>query len=183
MKLVPEAHISRFGVIPKKHQPGKWRLIVDLSHSSGHSVNDGIPKPLCSLTYITVNTAITEIMKLGTGALLAKVDIKTAFHLLPVHPADPHLLAMNWNAEIFVDTCLPFGLSTVPKLFNILADLLSWILDQKGDHPLLHYLNDFLHVSPPKSSVCSSNLHIILEACSHLGIPFTTEKIEGSKKT
>ena len=28
---LPHLHISRFGVIPKKHQPGKWRLILDLS--------------------------------------------------------------------------------------------------------------------------------------------------------
>ena len=33
-------HINRFGVIPKPHQPGKWRLIVDLSDPSGGSVND-----------------------------------------------------------------------------------------------------------------------------------------------
>ncbi len=25
-------HINRFGVIPKPHQPGRWRLIVELSH-------------------------------------------------------------------------------------------------------------------------------------------------------
>ena len=28
---LPGLHISSFGVIPKKGQPGKWRLIVDLS--------------------------------------------------------------------------------------------------------------------------------------------------------
>ena len=37
-------HISRFGIIPKKYQPRKWRLILDLSSPQGHSVNDGIPK-------------------------------------------------------------------------------------------------------------------------------------------
>jgi len=26
----PNVHISRIGVIPKKHQPGKWRVITDL---------------------------------------------------------------------------------------------------------------------------------------------------------
>ena len=30
-------HISSFGVIPKKGQPVKWRLIVDLSSHQGHS--------------------------------------------------------------------------------------------------------------------------------------------------
>ena len=32
-------HISRFGVVPKSSQPGKWRLIVDLSDPVGSSVN------------------------------------------------------------------------------------------------------------------------------------------------
>ena len=76
---IPNAHISRFGVIPKNHQPNKWRLIVDLSHPSDHSVNDGIPKDLCLLTYITVDTAIEQIMALGKGKLLAKIDIKSVF--------------------------------------------------------------------------------------------------------
>ena len=30
--------INEFGVIPKPHQPGKWMLIVDLSHPPGTSV-------------------------------------------------------------------------------------------------------------------------------------------------
>ena len=39
---IPNLHVSRFGVILKKHQPGKWRLILDLSSPLGHSVNDDI---------------------------------------------------------------------------------------------------------------------------------------------
>ena len=31
-----------FGVIPKRNQPGKWRLVMDLSSPEGSSVNDGI---------------------------------------------------------------------------------------------------------------------------------------------
>ena len=38
----PGLRISRFGVIPKPHQPGKWRLITDLSSPKGGSVNDGV---------------------------------------------------------------------------------------------------------------------------------------------
>ena len=40
--LLPAVHISKFGVIPKPHRPGEWRLIVDLSAPFGESVNDGI---------------------------------------------------------------------------------------------------------------------------------------------
>ncbi len=35
---LPAVHINRFGVIPKPHQPGKWRLIVDLSHPEGRRI-------------------------------------------------------------------------------------------------------------------------------------------------
>ena len=87
------AHISHFGIIPKRNTPNKWRLIVDLSHRSGHSVNDGIPKSLCSLSYVTVDTAISHILSIGPGAPLAKINIEHAFRLLPVHPANHHLLA------------------------------------------------------------------------------------------
>ena len=43
---LPNCQISRYGIIPINHQPGKWRLIVDLSYPKGRSVNDGIPKRL-----------------------------------------------------------------------------------------------------------------------------------------
>ena len=140
------AHISRFGVIPKRHTPSKWRLIVDLSYPTSHSVNDGIPKILCSLSYVTVDTAIGHILSMGPGALLAKIDVRHAFRLLPVHPADHHLLAMSWKGDLFIDTCLLFGLRSAPKLFNVLADLLSWIFERKGISLLIYYLDDFLTI-------------------------------------
>ena len=31
----PRVHVNQFGLVPKSHQPGKWRLIVDLSHPRG----------------------------------------------------------------------------------------------------------------------------------------------------
>ena len=68
---LPAVHTSRFGIVPKCHQPGKWRLIVDLSYPKGHSVKDGIPRSLCKLHYITIDDAIQKIVKLGQGSLPA----------------------------------------------------------------------------------------------------------------
>ena len=71
---VSGVHINRFGVIPKQHQVGRWRLIVDLSHPEGTSINDGIPSERCSLKYPTVDDAIRIIKHLGRGTQLAKWD-------------------------------------------------------------------------------------------------------------
>ena len=123
--LAQNGQISRFGVIPKHHKPDSWRLIIDLSHPHNHSVNDGIPPSLCSIKYISIDDAINQILSLGRGTVMAKIDIKNAFRLLPVHPADRHLLMMSWNNSIYIDLCIPFGLRSAPKLFNVAADLLQ----------------------------------------------------------
>ena len=86
---------------------------------------------------------------------------------------------MRWDRCIFIDTCLPFFLRPAPKLFNALADLLSWILEQQQAKPVLHHLDDFLIMGPPQSPVCSRNLLVIKDVCSMLGIPLALEKVEG----
>jgi len=145
---------------------------------ANRSINDGIPKILCCLTYVTVESAIQCIQQLGQRTQLAKIDVKSAFWLLPVHPADRHLLAMNWDGNLYIETLLPFGLRSAPKLFNILAELLSWILTQKGVLPVFHYLDDFLILGSPGSSICAHNLATIKEVCSSLGIPPALEKVQ-----
>ena len=62
-------HISSFGVITKKGQPVKWRLIVDLSSPQGHSVNDGIDPDSWHLQYIKRDDIIKVVSKFGPGAL------------------------------------------------------------------------------------------------------------------
>lgn len=69
-------HFSRFGAIQKNHNADIWRLIVDLSHPDGASVNDGIGKELCSLKYIKAYDVADAVLTMGQGAVLAKIDIK-----------------------------------------------------------------------------------------------------------
>ena len=172
-------HVSRFGVIPKPHQPGKWRLIVDLSAPKGVSVNDGIPPDLCSLSYASVDHAVQRIVSHDRGALLAKLDIESAYRIIPVHPDDRSLLGMVWKGKLYVDTCLPFGLRSAPKLFNALADGLSWIMSSNGTRDQLHYLDDFLFIGAPDTGECKQALERALTTCDTLGIPVAKHKVEG----
>ena len=87
-------HRNRIGVVPKGHTPGKWRLITDLSFPPGYSVNDGIDPVLCSLSYVSIDTVAAIVVSLGAGSLLAKIDIESAYRLVPVHPDDRPLLGV-----------------------------------------------------------------------------------------
>ena len=113
---LPPLQINRFGVIPKGHNRGRWRLITDLSFPREHSVNDGIDLALCSLSYSTVDEVASLVARLGPGALLAKIDIESAYRLIPVHPHDCPLLAMQWDGHLYIDPMLPFGLRSAPKI-------------------------------------------------------------------
>ena len=183
MDAAPGVQISRFGVIPKNHQPHKRRLIVDLPHPKKAIVNDGIPKHLCSMSYVTIDDAIQNIITLGPGTLLAKIDIRSAFRLIPVHPAGRHLLAMKWKGALYIDSCLPFGLRSAPKLFNVLADLLEWILLSQGVPVLMHYLDNYLTMGPPNTEICNQSLQRLIDVCAMLGIPLAAEKVEGPSAT
>ena len=99
--------INKF-VIPKSSQPSKWRLILGLSSPIGYNVNDGISRDLCSMRYATVDQAIGTIFAQGPGCLMAKIDMESAYHNIPVHADNRHLLAMSWNGRVFVDTQLSF---------------------------------------------------------------------------
>ena len=43
-----------------------------------------------------------------TRQTLATLDLKAAFHMVPVHPTDHHLLGIIWDEAVYVDTALPF---------------------------------------------------------------------------
>lgn len=125
-------HISPFGVIPKKGRPGQWRLIVDLSSPAGSSVNEGINSEWTSLHYASIDEAVAIIQSLGVGCLMAKLDLKSAYRYIPVHPDDRLLLGTRWNNCIFLDAALPFGLASAPKIFSAVADFILWIMHLKG---------------------------------------------------
>ena len=73
---------------------------MDLSTPAGNSVNDGISKDDCSFHYTSVDDATPRILQLGTGCLLAKLDICQAYRNIPVAPEDRRVLGMVWQQKV-----------------------------------------------------------------------------------
>ena len=166
-------------MIPKCHTPGKWRLIVDLSSPKGWSVNDGIAPSLCSLRYVTVDEIAAVAATLGRGALIAKLDVESAYRIVPVHPDDRPLLGVQWRGAIYIDAMLPFGLRSAPKIFTAIADALEWVMRRAGIQLVWHYIDDFVFCGPPASPKCARALDTALATCRELGVPIAPHKVEG----
>lgn len=178
MSQYPNVHISPFGVIPKS-EPGKWRLIVDLSAPAGSSVNDSISKDLCSMSFMSVDDVATRVTKLGVGAHMAKFDLKAAYRNVPVRPDDRHLLGLQWKESVFVDANLPFGLRSAPAIFTAVADALASIIKGRISSWLDHYLDEFVIVGSPATDQCGRDLQTALDTCSEVGFPMSDEKTFG----
>ena len=179
----PIVQASAIGVIPKKHKLGKWRLIVDLSAPANWSVNDSIEKELCSVSYISIDTIVKQINLQGRGTQLAKLDVKQAYRMVPVHPMDRLLLAMKWRGKTFIDKALPFGLRAAPLIFTAIADALQFMMEARGANPVFHYLDDFVTLGEPGSRQCSSNFHIMQQTCHDAEVPVEDGKTEGPSTT
>ena len=162
---ISSLQVSPFGMIPKNHQPSKWRHILDLSSLAGHSVNDGIPKDPYSLKYVTVDDAICSLVDLGPGVLMAKFDIKAAYHNIPIHPND---------------LVLPLGLRSPPFICKSVAEAVKWILVHNYlVSPLFHYLDDYLTMGPPNSPQCQSHVDTTFQVFPCLWLLLHFEKCEG----
>ena len=138
---------------------------MDLSSPPGTSVNDGIDKEMCSMSYTSVDIVAAQVLRLGRGFLLAKMDVKQAYRMIPVHPQDRPLLGMEWEGDVYVDKVLPFGLRSAPLIFSSVADMLQWMMQRRGATFVDHYIDDFVTVGRPGSDECSRNVQIMHETC------------------
>lgn len=175
----PNLRVSPLGVIPKK-EAGKFRLIHHLSHPKGSSVNDGISSEEASVSYVSFDRAVALVRAAGAGALLAKSDIESAFRLLPVHPDCYHLLGCSFEGSYYFDTCLPMGCSISCHYFELFSSFLEWVVRvETGSRSVIHYLDDFLFVSPGGSDGCRHLLDTFRFLMGHFGVPLSAEKTEG----
>ena len=99
--------------------------------------------------------------------------------MVPVHPDDRHLLAVQWEGQTYIDKVLPFGLRSAPLIFTAIADTLQWMMSEKGVRPVFHYLDDFITLGPPSSHQCQCNLQGIIQVCKVTGTPLEEDKCQG----
>ena len=69
---------------------------------------------------------------------------------------------------MFIDTVLPFGLRSAPKVFTAVADGLEWVVHQDGVREIYHYLDDFLVLSAPGSDEGKRSLEKLLSGTQRL---------------
>jgi len=131
--------------------------------------------------YDSFRHAVSDLVDLGPGSLLIKLDLESAFRHIPIRPADWHLLGFTWLEQYFFDIVLGFGCRSAPYIFNLFAEALHWILERHIPAHFCHYLDDFLSIFRPNTppELVAEALEWMLGLGHQLGLRFQPSKIEG----
>jgi hypothetical protein len=175
---ISNLHISPVGLIPKSD--GGWRMITHLSYPTSCGINDFIDPELCTVQYASFDGVVDMIANLGQGALLGKMDIKSAFRLIPVFPGDFDLLGFSIDGLYYVDKCLPMGCSISCKIWETFATFLHWLTQHKsGINTLNHYLDGFIFAGRCNSQDCAILMSTFSSLAEEIGVPLAKEKTTG----
>ncbi|RLJ22836.1 hypothetical protein DJ031_00175 [bacterium endosymbiont of Escarpia laminata] len=170
--------ISPLGVVPKK-AAGEFRMIHHLSYPEGSSVNDFIPKEFSSVRYATIYDAIEFIKHSPRLVYMAKVDIESAFRIIPIAPADRPLLGFRWRGQFFMDAVLPMGCSSSCSIFERFSTALEWAAKVKlGVTEVIHVIDDFLLLANSFEK-CNDDMQAFISMCDQIGVPLAHEKTCG----
>ena len=89
------------------------------------------------VSYSSLDDGALLIHFLGKRSLLAKIDLREAYGMVPVHPEDHRFFGISWQDSVYFDCQLPFGLASA--IFNALAEALEWILRSRGVFYIIYY--------------------------------------------
>ena len=133
----PDSFVSRMFLVPKGD--GSHRPIIDLRELNKfirweHFKMEGI-----------------HLLKdlLQKGDWMVKLDLKDAYFAVPIHQEHRQYLRVRWKGKTYQFNCLPFGLSSAPRVFTkVMRPVIAW-LRQLGCR-IITYIDDNLIMAPTK---------------------------------
>ena len=156
----------------------KRRIILNLSHPYGNSVNDNVPRDKFdgqkfSLTFPSVDD-IDKIVNLKEqDPVLYKIDMARAFRNIRVDPVDAVKLGIYWQGEYFLDLRIVFGWVHGSATFQRLSGAIVYIMRWKG-YDLVAYLDDYIGIAPAKDA--QSQFDFLSSLLTRLGLPMNPDK-------
>jgi hypothetical protein len=142
IELVPlgdekDGFYSTFFLVPKKS--GELRPILNL-------------KPLNRFIHTTkfrmeTLTMVTEAVQ--PGDWLASLDLKDAYFHVPIRPSHVRYLGAKFQGKTYQFRCLPFGISTAPRVFTKVVAPLIALLRMMGIE-VFPFLDDLLFKAKSK---------------------------------
>ena len=155
---------NRLFLVPKPNQ--KWRPIQDLSNLN----------QFLRVEKFKMETPETIRTSLQQGEWVTSVDFKDAYFHIPIQEQSRKYLRFHVQGRTYQFKALPFGLSTAPMEFTVLAKEVKLMAIHKGIR-IHQYLDDWL-VRARSQETCLHHTQILVKMCQDLGWLVNLEKSE-----
>lgn len=167
--------VSALGAVPKSD--GSYRLIHDCSLPDGGSVNSHAPD-FDKYSYESVDSA-TALLK--SGYYMAKVDIKSAYRHIPLHPQSQRVTGLKWRFSdgtetYFYDAKLPFGARAAPTIFHRLSQSVKRMMSRRGFDLMVAFQDDFLIIGRTYKE-CLQAWLVLINLLLKLGLDINYNKL------
>ena len=184
-KTFTNMRINLIGFVPKK-MPNSYRLISDLSQPKTNSVNDSIPPSASRVSYPSIQDAIDCILSLvndGHTPMLSKLDVKSAFRLMPLTSSQFPLMGVQFSGNYYIDTFLPMGASSSCRIYQEFSNAFTHIVSHHGKIPhVISYLDDHLIISKCFETALK-HLHTFQNLAAKINLPLAHDKTAGPAST
>jgi len=154
--------VSKIFLVPKPD--GTSRFILNLKKLNKFVKNEHFKME----DYRTVQKLMTR------SCYFASIDLKEAYNLIPISIKHRKFLRFMWKGKLYEFTCLPFGLSSGPRVFTKLLKLVIAVLRTNGV-VLVIYLDDMLVFGSCREA-CESAVSYCLQLLQSLGFVINFKK-------
>ena len=155
---------NRLFLVPKPNN--KWRPILDLSKLNLFLKTEKFRME----TPETIRTSLRQ------GEWVTSVDFKDAYFHIPIQEQSRKYLRFHVQGQTYQFKALPFGLSTAPMEFTVIAKEVKLMAGHKGIR-IHQYLDDWL-VRAKSHPICLQNTQTLVRICQKLGWLVNSEKSE-----
>ena len=155
---------NRLFLVPKPNN--RWRPILDLS-TLNTFLNTGTFK---------METPETIRTSLQAGEWVTSIDFKDAYFHIPIHSQSRKYMRFHLQGRSYQFKALPFGLTTAPMEFTVVAKEVKLVAFQKGIR-IHQYLDDWL-VRASTHHTCLQYTQTLVTLCQELRWLVNKEKSE-----
>ena len=104
-----------------------------------------------------------------------KLDLSDAYFSIAIQPLFQKFLRFLWQGQLFTFICLPFGLSSAPRVYTkLLKPIFRWFWQQ--GFRCSYYIDDSLNMNQDKS-ICGSNFLTMVDTFQSLGFSINEESL------
>ena len=155
---------NRLFLVPKPNN--RWRPILDLSKLN----------LFLKVEKFKMETPETIRSSLQQGEWVTSIDFQDAYFHIPIQERSRKYLRFHVQGLTYQFKALPFGLSTAPLEFTVVAKEVKLMASHKGIR-IHQYLDDWL-VRSKSRKTCLHHTQVLIKMCQDLGWLVNLEKSE-----